>query len=206
MKRKAGLLLSGCGSLDGSDPFEVVSCNICLSEHGFQVIPVAINEDQFNVVDHSKGTEIEGQCRNQLVEASRLCRDKLYTLDELSPRILDAFIIPGGQGSVKNLLTGFGEQAAPQPHPSVQRFISEALESEVVIGVLSLSEFVLDRVLGSSSIENDLLSLEPGELIVDDERRIIRCGGSLTATSTSQLHESICKFVGAIETMLDSVA
>lgn len=203
MIRKAGLLLSGCGSLDGSDPFEVVSCTIHLTEEGFRVIPLVLGDPQFHVVDHSSGREIEGESRNQLPEAARLCRDKLYKLDELSPRVLDALIIPGGQGSVKNLLTGFGADRNPSLHPLVEAFLSEALDEGVVIGVLSLGEFVVDRALGSSEQESDLLSLEPGKLLVDEERRIIRSAGSLTATSTAELHASIGQFVKAIAKMLD---
>ena len=52
MSKKAALILSGCGHLDGAEITEAVSLNICLLEAGFEVNFFAPDRLQADTVNH----------------------------------------------------------------------------------------------------------------------------------------------------------
>ena len=58
--------------------------------------------DQFQVINHFNGDKIESS-RNILVEASRISRGDIISVDKVSRDELDALIFPVGMGIAKVL-------------------------------------------------------------------------------------------------------
>jgi enhancing lycopene biosynthesis protein 2 len=195
VKPRAGVLLCGCGAYDGSDPQETVLAIHALQAAGMEVVPLVPDGLQLHVVDHSTGQESEQESRNMMVESARLVRGKLYLLQELSPKLLEYLVIPGGQGAGKNLLLGFGSLQTMQPPPEISAFIRGVHESGGIIGAISLAEFLLSSVLGSWPDGKGCLDLGPEEILVDVPGRRLLAPGNLLATSLPQLSAGINNLV-----------
>lgn len=98
---RIGLLLSGCGTLDGSDPTQVVLWRLVAVRRGHLVIPVAPDVEQHDVVG-PRGP-VPGATRRVHDEARRLTAGLIENVDEVQPDEIDALVVPGGMGAVKTL-------------------------------------------------------------------------------------------------------
>src|SRR5438045_1024255 len=105
---KVGVLLSGCGVEDGSEIYEAVLTLLALDKAGAQIVALAPDTEQAQVINHYTGDEVrigEGSVRDVLAESARIVRGKIVSINEVSAHDIDALIIPGGYGAVKNLCT-----------------------------------------------------------------------------------------------------
>ncbi len=198
MKRRVGILLCGCGAVDGSDPFETVLLTLAVQKAGHEPIFLALDLPQFHVADHTTTEECPSESRNQFTESARLVRGKLYPLQEISPKMLDILIIVGGQGAAKNLLLGFGSSQPRLPHPEVQKYVTELRASGGVVGALSLAEFVLSAICGAWPDNQGCLELPPDGVLVDRSRGLALAPGSLLATDHVILARGIEALVQAL--------
>ena len=73
MKKRIGVLLSGCGVYDGSEIQESVFTLLAIDQNGSKAICVAPDVQQHHVVNHISGAEMS-ETRNVLVEAARIAR------------------------------------------------------------------------------------------------------------------------------------
>src|SRR5688572_12302497 len=103
MTPKVGVLLSGCGFLDGSEIHEAVATLLALDESGAVAVCMAPRGPQASVVDHSTGAPAAEKSRDVFAEAARLARGRLQDLATVHATHLDALILPGGFGAAKNL-------------------------------------------------------------------------------------------------------
>ncbi|MGA9753487.1 MAG: hypothetical protein WBS54_17060 [Acidobacteriota bacterium] len=191
MKRRIGVLLTGCGAYDGTDPQEAVLVMLEIQAAGHELVPLAMDVPQFHTVDHTTAQEVAGESRRQMLEAARLVRGKLYLLEEISPKLLDALIIPGGQGPVKNLLTGFATLEERNAVEAVGSFLGAVHESGGLIGAISLAEFVVSSVLGPWPEGKGCFDLQQDEVLVDAQRGIYLTPGYTLATSLPHLQTGI---------------
>ena len=198
MKRRIGVLLTGCGAYDGTDPQEAVLVMLEIQAAGHELVPLAMDVPQFHTVDHTTAQEVEGESRRQMLEAARLVRGKLYLLEEISPNLLDALIIPGGQGPVKNLLTGFATLEERSAVEAVGSFLRAVHDSGGLIGAISLAEFVVSSVLGPWPEGKGCFDLLEDEVLVDAQRGIYLTPGYTLATSLPHLHTGIHNLCQAI--------
>lgn len=58
MKRKVGVVLSGCGFLDGTEISEAVLTLLALDRHDLEAVCMAPSGPQAHVVDHMTGEEV----------------------------------------------------------------------------------------------------------------------------------------------------
>ncbi|MBW2099964.1 MAG: isoprenoid biosynthesis protein ElbB, partial [Deltaproteobacteria bacterium] len=89
MKKRVGVLLSGCGVFDGSEIHEAVLSLLMLDRAGAESICMAPDMDQFNVIDHITQS-IMDEKRNVLVESARIARGKIKDLKTINASELDA--------------------------------------------------------------------------------------------------------------------
>jgi enhancing lycopene biosynthesis protein 2 len=181
------MLLCGCGAQDGSDPHEVVLLLLAIQRAGFLCIPMALDREGRFAADPLTGAESVAEPRNQLRESARLINGKIYSLDEISPKILDALIIPGGQGVLKNLFLDPSKDQQPCVLPEVASFVSEVHSNAIPIAALSLAEFVLSGTLGLFSNHKSILDILPDEILEDNERKLLLAQGNISAVGLPQL-------------------
>ncbi len=123
---KVGVLLSGCGVQDGSEIYESVLTILALDKAGATWLAMAPDVEQAHVVNHYTGEEERLHKRHALTEAARIVRGKITSVSEISAHDIDALIIPGGFGVVKNLCTfaadGIEAKCEPERSPLDSRF------------------------------------------------------------------------------------
>lgn len=179
MKRKVGILLSGCGSITGSDPFEVAFLSSVFEKNDFEIF------------------HLSASAKFILRRASEFSMSKLYPLKEISPKILDVLVIPGGQGVLWNLLRKNG-----QPKKEVQIFLREIHSRKGIIVTFSLGTNLLTRTFIEYQFNFDLLSLKSGNYFVNKDLNFIVAPGTIAANSALMLSKEIEAVVKEIDFLL----
>lgn len=147
MAKKVGVILSGCGVLDGAEIHESVLTLLALDRSGAETICMAPNKDQFDVVNHLTNQPIRGERRNVLVEAARIARGKIRDIKEIKARDLDAVILPGGYGAAKNLCNYAVKGADCEVDPEVSRLLREMTAAKKPIGAICISPVVVAKAM-----------------------------------------------------------
>jgi enhancing lycopene biosynthesis protein 2 len=147
MAVRVGVVLSGCGYLDGSEITEAVSILVALDRRGAQAICCAPDINQSNVINHIT-REPQRTQRNVLEESSRISRGNIRDIAKLRSEELDALIFPGGFGAAKNLsdFESKGVKATINPH--VARLITEMHEAKKPIGLACIAPVLAAAILG----------------------------------------------------------
>lgn len=148
MKRKVGVVLSGCGYLDGAEIREAVLTLLALDEHDLEAVCVAPDQDQLHVVDHRTGAEVSGERRNVLAESARIARGDVRDLAAVQADELDAVVLPGGFGAAKNLSDFASRGAEATVHPELQRLLRDVHAQHKPIGAVCIAPAVVASVLG----------------------------------------------------------
>ena len=193
--RRVLILLAGCGALDGTDPFESAFCHYWLEKLGCEVIYGAPSGNLFQTVDHLTGKGSDSPKRSILKESSRLARGKIFSLKEISPRLVQGVVVPGGQGVSKNNFS-FNKKRLPELRPEVSRFLRRHHESRGTILGLSLAEFAVKYAIPESADSPSLLELKPGQFVSNEELGVILAPGSILSSSSTSLFtetESVIK-------------
>lgn len=151
MKPKVGVVLSGCGFLDGSEIHEAVLTLLCLDEAGAAVVCAAPRGPQMHVVDHAKKAPAAGQTRDMLTEAARIARGRIVDLATLNAADLDAVVMPGGFGAAKNLSDFATKGADASVHPEVARLLREMVAAKKPIGAICIAPAVVAAAIGRTA-------------------------------------------------------
>lgn len=204
MKRRVGVLLAGCGALDGTDPFEAVFAFEAIQDFGHEPIAVVADLAQMHVVDHTSGDELQGQSRSLQQESARLAPGKLFCIKDLAPTLLDAIVIPGGQGAVKNLLSNFGAPEPPCVLPELRDFLESVHAGGGAIGALSLGEFVLNALFEPRPDQPGGLDLEVCAVWSEPDRRLALAPGHLISASLPDLRRGVRALVAVLLQMAET--
>jgi enhancing lycopene biosynthesis protein 2 len=142
------LILSGCGREDGSDVREVVLLSYFLSRKGVNLHFYAPVWDQKEVSDHLTKT-VSSENRNVLKESARIAGETVRDINEVSGKDIDALILPGGEGAIKNLsdLVGEPKPGYLKPKPELQRIIREVFRRRKPIGACGVAALVVASAL-----------------------------------------------------------
>jgi enhancing lycopene biosynthesis protein 2 len=152
MAKKVGVILSGCGFLDGAEIHEAVVTLLALDRAGAEIRILAPNKSQMDVVNHKSGQKT-GEVRNVLTEAARIARGKIEDIADAKAEDLDAVILPGGYGAAKNLTDFAVKGAHCTIHPEVDRLLKEMFDAKKPIGVECIAPAVLARALKDRNVK-----------------------------------------------------
>ncbi len=144
--RKVGVVLSGCGVLDGSEIHEAVLALLAIDQSGGEAVCFAPDVQQSLVVNHLTGREVPER-RNVLVEAARIARGRIVNLRSARAKDLDALILPGGWGAAKNLSDFASKGAACTVNPDLVRLIRAMVGAGKPIGAICISPGPLAKAL-----------------------------------------------------------
>jgi enhancing lycopene biosynthesis protein 2 len=146
--KRVGVLLSGCGFLDGAEIHEATLTLLFLDRGGAQVTVMAPGGDQMHVVDHRTGEPVSGERRSVLAEAARIARGRITALTSVKVTDLDALILPGGFGAAKNLCTFAVDGAQMKVHPEVESLVREIALAGKPLGFICIAPVIAAKVLG----------------------------------------------------------
>jgi enhancing lycopene biosynthesis protein 2 len=211
MRIKVGVILSGCGFLDGSEIHEATLTLLFLDRSGAEGVCIASNINQSDVIDHftQKPT---GQIRNVLTEASRISRGGIKNIEDVDTRDLGALIFPGGYGAVKNICDYASGGIDCAVNPEVDRIIREMHRDQKPLGFICIAPVIAAKVLGTFhpelTIGNDKATAgalramgarhkvcRVEEIVVDEKNRIISTPAYMLGPSISCIASGIEKLV-----------
>lgn len=214
MKKKIGVILSGCGVYDGSEIHEAVFTLLAIDRNGAEAVCMA-PDMELAEVNHLTGQET-GARRNVLVESARIARGKIRNIAEFKADDLDAVIFPGGYGAAKNLCNFAEKGAAATIHPEVARLLKEMAAARKPIGAICIAPALVAATLGREYAPKLTIGTDPGtaaaiqatgsehvacpvtEFVVDREHRIVSTPAYMLASHISEAAEGIEKAVKAV--------
>ncbi len=218
MAPKIGVLLSGCGFMDGSEIHEATLTLYFLDKYGAETVCMAPNKAQMDVVDHSAGKATAGS-RNVLVESARIARGKIRDIKTVSEGELDALIIPGGYGAAKNLCTFATEGAGCSVDPDAGRLLRDLHRAGKPIGALCIAPAVVASLFGNEGVEVTIgtdagtaaalekmgakhRNVTPSEIVVDEKAKVVTTPCYMSARSIKEVGEGAEKVVRKILEMI----
>jgi enhancing lycopene biosynthesis protein 2 len=150
--KRVGVVLAGCGYLDGAEIQEAVCTLLALDRRGAKLVAMAPDVDQLHVVDHVKAAPVEGARRGVLAEAARIVRGQITDLAKVGAGDLDALIFPGGFGAAKNLCTFAVDGKAMKVLPQVERLIRDVRAAGKPMGFICIAPVIAAKVLGPDGV------------------------------------------------------
>ena len=203
---RIGVLLAGCGLLDGSDVHETVFLLEALEAAGERPVLLAPDLALARTVDHLTGDAVDGVERRVLGESARLARGRLRPLGEVDPSELLALIVPGGYGPAINFATGFATPGVERRlDAGVRAFLTHFLEAAKPIGLIGLGELPVALLLGEA-VDAPRPPSDPAAIAVDPRRPILRTPGCAGFTRLADVRRGIESLVRAILERLDAPA
>ena len=214
-KKKIGVLLAGCGVMDGSEIHEATLTLYFLDRQGAEAVCMAPDKDQMDVVNHIEGKPT-GEKRNVLVEAARIARGKISDVKSVKAGELDAIILPGGFGAAKNLCTFAKDGAECKVDENVGRLLQEMHRQKKPIGALCIAPAVIASLFGKELAPEITIGTDAGtaaamekmgakhkkaqtnEIVVDAKNRIVTTPCYMMAQSIREVGEGAEKLVAKI--------
>lgn len=214
-RKRIGVLLAGCGVMDGSEIHEATLTLYFLDQQGAEAICMAPNKDQLDVVDHNAGTPV-AEKRNVLIEAARIARGKIADVASIKADALDAIIIPGGFGAAKNLCTFAKDGPSCRVDANVAKLLQEMHRKNKPIGALCIAPTVLARLFGEEFAPEMTIGTDAGtasalekmgarhtratvdEIVTDRKNKIVTTPCYMLAQSIKEVGNGVQKLVAKI--------
>lgn len=214
MKKKVGVVLSGCGVYDGSEIHEAVFTLLAIDRNGAEAVCMA-PDSELDEVNHLSGQQT-GAKRKVLVESARIARGKIRDIAAVTATDLDAVIFPGGFGAAKNLCNFAVKGADATVHPEVARLLRQMAAAGKPIGAICIAPALIAAALGKEyhpqlTIGNDAgtaaainatgsshLECPVREFVVDRKNKIVSTPAYMLAERISEAAEGIEKTVKAV--------
>jgi len=220
-KKKVGVLLAGCGVMDGSEIHEATLTLYFLDKCGAEAVCMAPNREQLDVIDHATSSAV-AQKRNVLVEAARIARGKIADVNSVNAADLDAIIIPGGFGAAKNLCTFAKDGPGCSVDEGVAKLLREMYRRKRPIGALCIAPALLARLFGKDFPVELTIGTDSGtasalekmgakhhnakvdEIVVDSGNRIVTTPCYMLAQSIKEVGAGVEKLVNQLMEMMNS--
>jgi enhancing lycopene biosynthesis protein 2 len=218
-KKRIGVLLSGCGVMDGSEIHEATLTLFFLDKQGAEIICMAPNKEQNDVMDHIAGAPTQEK-RRVMVEAARIARGNIQNVKNVNADDLDAIIIPGGSGAAKNLCTFAKEGPDCRVDEDVARLLWALYRAKKPIGALCIAPALIARLFGAEISPELTIGTDAGtasalekmgarhkkalvdEIVVDSKNKIVTTPCYMLAKSIKEVGAGVEKLVAQIVGMI----
>jgi enhancing lycopene biosynthesis protein 2 len=217
MPKRIGVVLSGCGVMDGAEIHEAVVTLLAIDRAGAQSICMAPNMDQMQVINHLTGEAVSGERRNVLVESARIARGQIRDLKTVRSSDVDALLLPGGYGAAKNLSDFAVKAENCHVQPELARLMRELIQERKPIGVFCIAPAVMAKMAQEAGARLKLtIGNDPAtagalrkmgiehvdcpvtEIVIDREHRVVSTPAYMLAQRISEAATGIEKLVGAV--------
>jgi enhancing lycopene biosynthesis protein 2 len=217
--KKIGIILSGCGFLDGSEIHEAVLTLLAIDRAGAEAFCFAPDTDQYHVINHCTGGVITNESRNILVESARIARGAITDIFEINTFNLDALILPGGYGAAKNLSTYAFNGVSCDVNPDVATAVQSFYNAGKPLGFICIAPVIAAKILGTEHIEltigNDPqtaadieamgarhINCPVRDIVISEKRKVVSTPAYMEETTISEVARGIDKLVGEIISLI----
>ncbi|MFQ5781380.1 MAG: isoprenoid biosynthesis glyoxalase ElbB [Nitrospiria bacterium] len=220
MSRRIGVVLSGCGYLDGAEIQESVVTLLAIDRAGAEAVCMAPDIDQMHVIDHRTGKEMPER-RNVLAESARIAHGEIQDVKEVDPAGLDALILPGGYGAAKNLCDFAIKGENCHVQPDVANLVRAVSNARKPIGVICIAPALMAKVAQEKgeqiklTIGNDAgtasalrkmgiehVDTKVEDITVDKEHKVVSTPAYMLGRKVSEIAQGIEKLVQAVIEMV----
>lgn len=222
MRPRIGVLLCGCGALDGSDVHEATLVLLALDRRGCQAVCLAPDRAQAEVIDHHSGRR-QPEVRRCLTESARLARGEVQPLSSAHAAELDGALVVGGGGAAKTLSDFASQGPDCTVDPQAADLLAELHARRRPLGAIGLGVIPLADLLGwehvtlttgsdeisANAIEEmgaRYLRTAPDGVAVDRARRVASTPGYLSARSLSEVERGVEALVDAVLSLRSLIA
>jgi enhancing lycopene biosynthesis protein 2 len=150
--KQIAVILSGSGVYDGSEIQEAVFTLLAIAQHNAKAVCFAPDINQHHVINHLSGDEMP-ETRNALVEAARIARGQIKSLNEFNTAQIDGLVIPGGFGAAKNLTKWAFDGPAGEINSDVQKAIRLMVKEGKPVCGLCMGPTVIAKALENSAVD-----------------------------------------------------
>ncbi|MBV70926.1 MAG: isoprenoid biosynthesis protein ElbB [Myxococcales bacterium] len=217
MKSKnVGVILAGCGWLDGAEIQEAVCTLLALDQRGAETIVMAPDKEQMHVVDHLAEAPADGQTRNVMIESARIARGAIVDIATVDAGELDALVIPGGFGAAKNLCNFATEGPDMSVDEDVANLIRAIHSSGKPLGFICIAPAIAAKILGPDhSVEVTIgsdqgtadairamgaqhIDTNPGEIHIDEANNVVSTPAYMVGPSIAKVHAGIDRLIATV--------
>jgi enhancing lycopene biosynthesis protein 2 len=208
-----GVILSGCGVLDGSEIHESVLVLLSLNQRGATYQCMAPDKPAPAINHLTKHPEKEP--RNILAESARIARGEIVKLSDIKGDQFDAFILPGGFGAAKNLCSFVQNGPKCDVDPDVSRVLTEAHKAGKPLGFTCIAPVIAAKVFGAekpkltighdketadgiAAMGAEHVSCDVKDIVADETHRIVSTPAYMEAKNLTELHVGIDKLVAQV--------
>lgn len=212
---KVGIVLSGCGYLDGAEIQEAVLTLLALDRAGAEVKIFAPDVSQMHVVDHQNGKPVQGERRNVIQEVARITRGGVEPLSSARADDLDALVFPGGYGAAKNLSTFAVDGRNMKVLADVEKLIRAMHGAQKPIGFMCIAPVIAAKVLGKEGVRVTIgddaetasaidamgahhVVCKVNEIVVDEQRRVVTTPAYMLGPSPAKVASGIDQLVAKV--------
>lgn len=215
--KKAAVVLSGCGSLDGSEIREALFTMLSLSQNGIKYQCFAPNIEQTYVYNHYTNEVVTGEKRNVLVESARLARGRVKDLKEINFNDFDGLIFAGGYGTVINLSNFLVKKSIDfEVNEDVKNTILKFFNAKKPICFLCVSPMIGAKVLNGITITlgnsdepsnsatklgANVVKTNTNSPVIDAENKIISAPCYMVDVTISELYDGIFQTIREFSTL-----
>jgi len=213
--KKIGVVLSGCGLNDGSEIHEATLTLLFLDKAGVEILCLAPAMEQYDLIDHLTGKEINDQKRNVLNESARIARGEIKDLSTIKASDIDGIIFPGGYGAAKNLCNFAVKGIDCTANPEVERIIQTMHQENKPMGFICIAPVLAGKVLGKFHPELTIgddpataknieemggkhITCGVGEIAVDPKNKIVSTPAYMLGPTISKIAIGIEKLVNKV--------
>ena len=206
-----GVILSGCGRMDGSEIKEAVFTLLALDKAQAKYQCLAPNLPQSRVVNHYTGEVMPHETRNMLVEAARISHAPVQDLATATPMDFSALIFPGGLGAAQNLSTFAQDQAQSTILPIIRTWVEAMRQAHRPVGFICIAPTMIPQLYPAGvqmTIGNDPniaavmtamgaqhMPCSATDIVIDPQHRVVSTPAYMRAKNTVESALGIEKLV-----------
>jgi len=213
--KKIGVVLSGSGVNDGTEIHEATLTLLFLDKAEVEIVCMAPDIEQYDLIDHLSGQEIKNQKRNVLKESARIARGELKDMAQVKSSDIDGIIFPGGYGAAKNLCNFAVKGIDCKVNQEVEKIIRKMHQESKPMGFICIAPVLAAKVLGEFhpqlTIGNDPDTAEKikkmgGEHIVCEVKGVaVDRKNKIVSTPAYMIGPTISKIAEGIEKLVNKV-
>lgn len=209
---KFAVILSGSGVYDGAEIHESVCALLAIKKFGGEYEIFAPDVKQHHVINHITGEEMP-ESRNVLVEAARIARGNIKSLDEYKAEDYDVLILPGGFGAAKNLSSFAFDGENMTVNSQVTDAVTSTHKLGKPIGAMCISPVILSKLIpgakltigSDSGTANMVVTMGSEHINTDHAQVIVDSENKLFSTPCYMLDADILQIMNGAENIINKI-
>lgn len=220
--KTVGVVLSGCGALDGTEIHEAFCSVLALARRGASIRYFAPQIQQCRLYNHYARSEETGN-RDAFAESARFARGEITPLGDAQVHQLDAIMLPGGFGAGRTLSDFSFQLHAGTVIPELGRLLDAMFAANKPIAAICVATSLVAIALRNRGVQQAKIAMGDNprffkaledmghspvlatarQVVVDPDHRLVTGPAFLAARTLPDLEAGIDGVVDKLLEMVD---